>query len=134
MQVPIVIDKTPIGLLLVATEQPDQFNQEQLQLLRTVADQAAELIRRLQLLLAAEHQRLESLVAHLPDGVVLLDSDRHIVLANPVAQKFLAALTQATTGDKLTYLGSQPIEMILNPILNRATSRSRAIWLSPPGV
>jgi len=115
MQVPIVVDKTPLGLLLVATERPDQFNQEQLHLLRTVADQAAESIRRLQLLLAAEHQRLESLVAHLPDGVVLLDADRHIVLANPVAQKFLVVLTQATIGDKLTYLGGHPIERVLNP-------------------
>jgi signal transduction histidine kinase/ActR/RegA family two-component response regulator len=115
MQVPILIDGTAVGLLLVATEQPDQFNHEQLHLLRTVADQAAESIRRLQALLAAEHQRLENLVAHLPDGVVLLDAERHIVLANQVAQKFLALLTRATIGDKLTDLGGRPIEIILSP-------------------
>lgn len=115
MQVPIVIDETPVGLLLVATEQPNQFSQEQVRLLRTVADQAAESIQRVQLLLAAEYQRLESLVAHLPDGIVLLSAERRIVLTNPTAQKFLNALTPVTTGDQLNYLGDQPIETIIDP-------------------
>ncbi len=113
MQVPLMIDESPIGLLFVATEQPYQFNQEQRRLLRTIADQAADSIRRLQSLLAAEHQRLESLVVHLPNGVVLLDAEQHIMLANPAAQQCLAALTPAAIGDKLTHLGDQSIETIL---------------------
>ncbi|MBI1881174.1 MAG: GAF domain-containing protein, partial [Chloroflexi bacterium] len=113
MQVPIIVDKNPIGLLLVASEEPNQFNQEQVRFLRTVADQAADFIGRQQRLLAAEHQQLESLVANLPDGIVLLDEDRRIVLANPAAQKFLTTLTQTITGEKLSYLGDRSIEMIL---------------------
>lgn len=113
MQVPIVIDEITVGLLLIATEQPYQFSQEQMRLLRTVADQAADSIRRLQSLLAAEHQRLESLVAHLPTGVILLDTERRIILANPAAQQCLAALTSVTVGHKLTHLGKYPIEILL---------------------
>ncbi|MCK6630182.1 MAG: GAF domain-containing protein [Anaerolineae bacterium] len=115
MQVPIVIDETPVGLLFVGAEQPNQFNLEQVRLLRTIANQAAESIQRLQRLLAAEYQRLESLVAHLPDGIVLLDAERRIALINPAAQKFLNALTPVSMGDQLIYLGDQTIEAMIAP-------------------
>ena len=64
MQVPIIIDEVPVGLLFIATEQPNQFTQEQRRLLGIVADQAAASIQRLQFLLAEDYQRLENLVAH----------------------------------------------------------------------
>lgn len=114
MQVPIVIDEVPVGLLLIATEHSNQFTQDQARLLRTIANQASESIQRLQLLLAAEYQRLESLVAHLPDGIILLNSELRIVLANQTAQKFLAVLTPANSGDQLMHLGHQPIDLILD--------------------
>ncbi|MFN8454205.1 MAG: GAF domain-containing protein [Anaerolineae bacterium] len=113
LQVPITVNETVIGLLLVATEQPNRFNEEQTQLLRTVADQAAEAIQRLQSLLAAEYQRLESLVAHLPNGVILLDSERHIILANPAVRQYLTSLNPTLNGDKLTHLAHHSIETIL---------------------
>jgi GAF domain-containing protein/CheY-like chemotaxis protein len=113
MQVPIVIDEVPVGLLLIATERSNQFTQEQVRLLRTIANQASESIQRLQLLLAAEYHRLESLVAHLPDGIILLNSELRIVLANQTAQKFLTVLTPAAPGDQLTYLGHQPVGLII---------------------
>jgi signal transduction histidine kinase/DNA-binding response OmpR family regulator len=117
MQVLIIIDEVPVGLLFVATEQPNQFTQEQRHLLRIVADQAAESIQRLQLLLAAEYQRLENLVAHLPDGIILLNVERRLVLANQAAQRFLSSLTSAATGNPLDFLGNQSIDTILSPNL-----------------
>lgn len=120
IQVPIFVEEEPVGLLLIGAEQPNQFGPEQARLLRTAADQAAESIRRLQSLLAAEHRRLESLVAHLPTGVILLDSEHHIVLANPMAQEFLAMSTDLLQGDKLTQLGDQPLEAVLHPSKNGA--------------
>ena len=76
MQAQLTVNQSPIGLLLVATEKPNQFTQEQMRQLRTAADHAAESIWRLPSLLAAEHQRLENLVAYLPDGVISLDSEQ----------------------------------------------------------
>jgi signal transduction histidine kinase/DNA-binding response OmpR family regulator len=117
MQVSIIIDEVPAGLLFIATEQPNQFTQEQRRLLGIVADQAAASIQRLQFLLAADYQRLENLVAHLPDGVLLLNAERRIVLANQAAQKFLSLLTSAVPGDQLNFLGNQSIDIILSPDL-----------------
>ncbi|MEW5958425.1 MAG: GAF domain-containing protein [Chloroflexota bacterium] len=113
IQVPIFVDETPVGLLLIGAEQPGQFGAEQARLLRTAADQAAESIRRLQSLLAAEHRRLESLVAHLPIGLILLDPEQHIILANPRAQEFLAKTSHSVIGDQLTQFGDHPLETIL---------------------
>jgi len=118
MQVPIFVEENPVGLLLIGAEQPNQFGPEQARLLRTAADQAAESIRRLQSLLAAEHRRLESLVAHLPTGVILLDSEHHIVLANPMAQEFLAMSTDLLKDDKLIRFGDQPLNAVLHPSTN----------------
>jgi len=113
LQVPITINAVPVGVLLIGTQQIGKFGPEQAYLLRTVADQAAESIQRLQSLLAAEHHRLENLVAQLPDGVILLDSDRRIVLANPMGQEFLAATSETTVGHTLTFLDEQPIGKVL---------------------
>ncbi len=113
IQVPIFVDETPVGLLLIGARESGQFGAEQARLLRTAADQAAESIRRLQSLLAAEHRRLESLVAHLPIGVILLDSEQHIELANLTAQEFLAMISDSIIGDRLAWLGDQPLEAVL---------------------
>jgi|GEM_PF-2029629 len=103
------------GLLLVATKQEGQFNEAQKQLLHIVANQAADTMGRLQSLLAAEYQRLENLVAHLPSGIIMLNAEQQVVLANPLAQKWMHGLTTIQVGDRLTQLGEYSIETILNP-------------------
>jgi GAF domain-containing protein/ActR/RegA family two-component response regulator len=127
MQVPIVIAGSPVGLLFVGAEQPDQFGLEQINWVRTVADQTAESIRRLQSLLAAEHRRLENLVAHLPSGVILLDPDYRITLANPAAWQYLATLNPPGATDKLVRLAEHPIEEILGHF--SSTSKKEDVFI-----
>jgi signal transduction histidine kinase/ActR/RegA family two-component response regulator/GAF domain-containing protein len=113
IEIPIWLRETAIGLLIILPHKKAQLNPEQKRLLEIIANQAAETIGRLQLILAAEHQRLESLVAHLPNGVVLLDSERHIVLANQMAKELIGAITRTVPGEKLTHLGQSTIDFIL---------------------
>jgi signal transduction histidine kinase len=112
-EIPIWLGETAVGLLTILPQKKAQLNPEQKRLLQIIANQAAETIGRLQLILAAEHQRLESLVAHLPNGVVLLDAEWHIVLANQMAKELIAAITHTQPGDKLTHLGQAAIDFIL---------------------
>lgn len=112
-EIPISLGETVVGLLIILPQKKVQLNPEQRRLLQIIANQAAETIGRLQLILAAEHQRLESLVAHLPNGVVLLDAERHIVLANHVAKELIGAITQTEPGNKLTQLGQSATDFIL---------------------
>ncbi len=108
--VPILIDKKVAGLLLVATEKGVEFDEEQIRLLHIVANQAADTMSRLQSLLDAEHQRLENLVVHLPNGIILLDSEHRVMLTNQATQKLLPNIQ---VGEKVTNLGQHSIESIL---------------------
>jgi two-component system cell cycle sensor histidine kinase/response regulator CckA len=48
-----------------------------------------------------------------PEGVLLLDAKRHILLANPTARDYLSVLAGATVGDALTHLNGRPVEDLL---------------------
>ncbi len=110
MNAPIVVNREIVGVLLVSNQADVPFSPEQERLLQTITDQAAEAVRRLQLLLAAEYQRLGSLIADLPNGIVLLDADYRIVLTNRLAA---ALLPQLAIGSKLTRIGEHAMPDIL---------------------
>jgi signal transduction histidine kinase/ActR/RegA family two-component response regulator len=116
-QVPLIVgpEEGIIGLLFVGAEQENAFTEEQVRLLYTIANQAALSLQRLRALLATEQRRLESVVNNLPEGVLLLDIEGRILLANPQAKKYLAALTRAGVGDVLHSLGGRPMAELLRP-------------------
>jgi two-component system cell cycle sensor histidine kinase/response regulator CckA len=49
-----------------------------------------------------------------PEGMLLLDANGQILLANPVAQRDLKDLAGAQVGDCLTHLGDRPLADLLN--------------------
>lgn len=114
-QVPIIVgqERRVMGLLFIGSEQENSFTEEHLSLLYSVANSVAMSIHRLRLLLAGEQYRLKSLIESIPEGLVLLDSDKNIVLTNPAAQKYLSTLTEAKEGSKLTTLGKNRLETVL---------------------
>jgi PAS domain S-box-containing protein len=70
-------------------------------------------INRLVDLLAAEQNRLESLIEMLPVGVLLLDADCHLLVANPLGKEILSVLSPSTTDNVITYLGDIPLMELL---------------------
>lgn len=60
-------------------------------------------------------QQMRQIVNTVPDGVVLLAADYRILLVNPPAQEFLAALTEVKLGDVLQSLGERPLPDLLVP-------------------
>ena len=52
-----------------------------------------------------ERTRLEELVEQLPHGVIVLDAEHRIVLANLLARNYLLDLSDAVPGQRLTHLG-----------------------------
>ncbi len=117
-QVPLIVgpQREVKGLLFVGAEQDSAFTEEQVRILYTVANHAGIAVQQLRALLMSEEQRLENLVRNLPDGVLLLDEHRHIVLMNPAGSEYLSMLsTHANVGDVLTHLARQSIESLLQP-------------------
>ena len=115
LDLPLVVSEQEgiTGLLLLVAEQPHAFSEDHVRLLQTGASQAAIAIRRLLALLVAEQQRQGVLLERLPEGALLLNSRRRIVLANPVGRQYLQVLGRARVGDVLDTLGDQGIPGLL---------------------
>lgn len=63
--------------------------------------------------LKQQTRQLNQVLRTVPEGMVLLDSDLRIDLANPTAVAYLYALSEVRPGERLTHLGAVPIEQVL---------------------
>jgi signal transduction histidine kinase len=106
---PIQVDNEVVGILIAGNARQDAFGAAHARILETFANQAAAAIQRLAAMLAAEQKRLEGLVEHLPVGILLLDSEFRLLLANPLGKDILSVLNPDFTGGQLTYLGKQSV-------------------------
>ena len=97
LRAPLVVGGETIGVLCVARSETAAFDRDHAEIVWEVATQLAVAIHqaRLRAALDAQQQRLQAVVEHLPEGVVLLERDGRIALANPFARVHLAVV--ATT-------------------------------------
>lgn len=110
---PIFLNDQVVGMLGIADEQVRSFSEEQIRLLQTFANQASIALQRLESLRAAEKKRLSDLVENLSIGILLIDSEHHILVMNSIAGKLLEAM-QAKIEDSLLHsLGSKTIAELL---------------------
>jgi PAS domain S-box-containing protein len=66
-------------------------------------------------------QRIQHIVDTVPEGVILLDPDLRILMANPLGKEDIARLNNVQEGDILTHLGECPIKELL-------TSPPQGLW------
>ena len=127
--IPLIVDGGLIGLLALCADDLNAFSPEQVDTVHEVGNELAVALHqaRLRAALDTERERLEALVEHLPEGILLLDSERHILLTNPAAQVALSTLSDTArvsarppavgprVGEMLTHLAGHPIEKLLEP-------------------
>jgi PAS domain S-box-containing protein len=59
---------------------------------------------------------LNTLVDHMPEGVVLLDAENRVAHANPVGEEHVKALAKAVVGDVLADIAGRPVrELLVSP-------------------
>ncbi len=116
-QVPLIMQSNQqiVGLLFVGAEKVAAFSEDSVRLLYTLATQASISLERLRSLMDVEQQRLESLVERVPEGIILLNQRKNIVLDNPAGRRYLERLATLSAEQTLTHLGSQEIEHYLHP-------------------
>ena len=114
-QVPLIVEPEGklIGLLYVGAERENAFKEEQVRLLNTVSSQASLSIQRLRTLLAEQRQQMKTMLDTIPEGVLLLDAERRVVLTNPVGREYLALLGGVGQGESVKQLGEAKIEELL---------------------
>jgi PAS domain S-box-containing protein len=115
MAAPLISQEGLVGVLTIIPDGP--ILPEIVDIASEVAGQLSMALyqARLRAALESEQKRLKTLVEHLPEGVLLLDGERRILLANPVAESYLQALTGsesplALTSEVLKDLGGWPTE------------------------
>lgn len=136
IQVPITIENEAqvVGILLVATELENRFDEKHVQLLYAVANQAATTVSRLQWILEGEQGRLENLITVLPTGVVAIDSTHTLSLLNLVGQKLLNMLSPGVSlGNTLTHIGSRTLASILRDYETKAQDKHYKFTLEENG-
>ncbi len=120
LSVPIRFDAELIGELNLASRRPQFFDAQQEKAAIEVGAQLAVGLRQATLLsdLRQERERLHGLVEHLPEGLILLDVERRVLMANPMARRLLPLLTAddplspegVTEGHVLEHLGELHLE------------------------
>ncbi len=60
-------------------------------------------------------QQMQNIMKTVPEGVLLLDAERRVVLANPEGQRYLSALSDAEVGAVLAILGGRALAELLTP-------------------
>jgi signal transduction histidine kinase/ActR/RegA family two-component response regulator len=119
MCVPLLYRSELLGIIYLDSPVAHAFGEKDLELFATIASQAAlavksaTLAQQIQTVKAEEWQRMERVVRDLPDGVLLLDEERRIVLSNPRAEEILASIGGPRRGEPLRRIGPISLEELL---------------------
>lgn len=109
-------EKLPSGIS-VSSSTPRIWEKEEIALVEAVGQQVGLAADRLHLLERIQEQakQLQETINTVPEGVLLLDSNGRIMLANPVAQQCLQVFSDGGIGQVITHLGGRPIQELLLP-------------------
>jgi signal transduction histidine kinase/putative methionine-R-sulfoxide reductase with GAF domain len=92
-----------------------EFTQAEINLCQTIAQQAAMAIHNAQLYQQTQRQarQMEQILHSVRAGILLLDADRRVKLANTAGQNYLAVLAGVEVGQVLSHLGGRPLADVL---------------------
>ncbi|MGD8752040.1 MAG: GAF domain-containing protein, partial [Anaerolineales bacterium] len=125
LSAPIISGDQLQGTLSVLHREPAAFSDAHLDWLLAICQQVSlalsnarryQDVNRLVDLLASEQRRLEALVEELPVGLLLLDEECKLLIANPKGREILSALSSngIKSGETLTHLGDYPLSELFN--------------------
>ncbi|NOZ73029.1 MAG: GAF domain-containing protein [Chloroflexi bacterium] len=134
---PLVLRGHPIGTLYLADSNPDFDNERQRQLLDSFSYYAAAAIENAQLYqaVADKSRELETILAGIGDGVLVVDAELRLVLMNPVAAQIFALGIIPTAGTPIhQLLPNHALIDFLAEVKNQPTTAAiREIELTPLG-
>lgn len=96
--IPLVISGSVAGVLTVAHTTPGLYKEEDMTILYKITGQASEAVSRLQEVVRMEQGKLNAMVESMGDGVLMVDPEYRIVVANPAIKRIIKF--NPTGGDK----------------------------------
>ncbi|MCP4542122.1 MAG: GAF domain-containing protein [Chloroflexi bacterium] len=116
--VPLRLKQRTIGVVYVDNRlQAGVFDQDDLDLLVAIANQAATTIENARLFRETQRRALQvqQVINTAPEGVILLDTNMRILQANPAARDYLEILAEKGQEKILDTLGDHPLVDFLTP-------------------
>jgi PAS domain S-box-containing protein len=120
-----------IAVLWLGYADPRLFAESEVNVLATIAGQAAVLIENARLYEASEggRRQLAAVLASTNDAVVVTDSDNRVLLCNPAAEQAFELASGTAIGQPVTALWSEPSVARLFPADGNTDARTEEILL-----
>jgi two-component system cell cycle sensor histidine kinase/response regulator CckA len=117
LAVAITTEGEPVGAIAVASADPHPWSSEEVVLLEGIAHQLGNATERLRLIQQTEAQasQLQHILDTVPEGIVTVDQDHKVALANPLAREYLETLAQYGESENLLGLAGRPLSELLRP-------------------
>ena len=87
--IPLVINGAVVGVLTVAHINKGLYKEEDMTILYKITGQASEAVSRLQEVVKMEQRKLNAMVLSMGDGVLMVDAEYGVVVANPAVKKII---------------------------------------------
>jgi signal transduction histidine kinase len=106
--IPLVIGGKLSGLLTIAHATVGLYREEDMTILYKITSQASMAVTRLQEVVEAEKAKLNAMVESMGDGVVMVDTEYRIIVANPAVRKTIGSdKKDITIFDFVDFLGGK---------------------------
>lgn len=92
--IPVVINDQPVGLLNVSSTRDGLYKEDEITILYTIMNQASTAVSKLEMILAQEKGKLNSMVESMADGVVMVDTRNRLLVINPAAKDMIGITKQ----------------------------------------
>jgi signal transduction histidine kinase/CheY-like chemotaxis protein len=117
LTVPMVAEARQIGGLSFVDDHVRHWDEDDLDLAQSIGSQLGVAIERFSLLdqIQEKARQVQRILDTVQEGILTLNEDRRIILANPAASDYLSILTKAKVGDVLEDLGGQSLSDLLVP-------------------
>ncbi len=87
--IPLVVDGNVLGILTVAHTKDGLYGEKEMTLLYKIVAQATHAVEQLEDVIKTEQGKLGAMVESMTDGVVMIDSDYRIIVANPTVKDII---------------------------------------------
>ena len=123
LAVPLRANERIIGMVSAQSYRQHAYTRHDMILLETLANHVAAGLDNIRLFHETQEQvqRVQAILDSVPEGVMLLDAEGHIVLADAVAAREIGALVEVDDDEVLVRLGERPLAELL-------TSPPEGLW------
>lgn len=107
--IPLVVEGNLAGVLTVANTEKGLYKEADMTILYKIVSQASEALSRLQEVVRVEKGKLNAMVESMGDGVLMVDNEYRVVVANPAIKKLISFKEEReiTIFDFIDFLGGK---------------------------